>query len=412
MPERTVQIGTERVPVPPLSAPIGPEALRGRYPRINSPSDVALVDRYLAAVSNLGPISPAGAGAEPAAPRNALAVAQAVRNWKADRNGAIAAFQQAEAIGGQEVQDKIILPDGKTWETLTTYGELALRLEAVRDRPKDSHDYIHTGGFDEAAFLAEVIRRFRADPLVATRFSQQSVPGMLDLLGRISRDARVIDVRWIAYMLATAFWESASLISIPQPPKPPRKEWRSMEPSREMGLGKERNYYLPVKVQRLADGRAQVLEQDGDCFVVSSAGDVVERNPAGRPGAMPGVPPHAKATPDYLKAAGSELAFYGRGYVQLTWWANYAKNGAAVGLGLELLFTPDRALEPDIAYRIMSDGMLYGVGYANRHRLQHYIYASRTDYAGARAIVNARDPVPSIVRAAELFEASLMATKA
>lgn len=125
-----------------------------------------------------------------------------------------------------------------------------------------------------------------------------------------------------------------------------------------------------------------------------------------------GVPPNTTPHPAYAKAKGAELAFYGRGYVQLTWWNNYAKNGAAVGMGLELLFNPDRGLERDVAYKVMAEGIIYGVGYANRHKLQHYLVGGRADYVGARAIVNRLDPVPSIVRAAQLFEASLMASKA
>lgn len=415
MPGRTVRIGSEQVAVPPLSAPVGRDLLRSRYPGMNASADLAVVDRYLAAVAALEHTPSAVAEARSTTPQRVLAVAQAVRNWRVDRNGAIAGFQRTEEIGGQEAAERVMLPGGATWETLVTYGELALRLEGVRDRPRDPRDYIHTGGFRERELVADVLRRFRADPLVATRMSAASVPDMLYLLGRLSADGRFIDVRWIAYVLATAFWEGAELVSAPRsavstgrPPARPRRVWRAMTPAREAGRGSPNDYYLPVKVNRLPDGSAEVTEQDGDRSVVSPTGTIVSSTPRSDLGA----PMAARPSPAYVNAKGVELAFYGRGYVQLTWWSNYASNGAAIGLGLELLFDPDKTLDPDVAYRIISDGMIEGKGFANKHMLRHYIAGGRTDYVGARAIVNVRDPIPSIVRAAQLFEAALMANKA
>ncbi|MDP1097891.1 glycoside hydrolase family 19 protein, partial [Klebsiella quasipneumoniae] len=65
---------------------------------------------------------------------------------------------------------------------------------------------------------------------------------------------------------------------------------------------------------------------------------------------------------------GAEQAFYGRGYVQLTWWSNYAAAGVAVGRGMGLLLDPELVKTPEVAYALMSHGMRTGEGFANGRR--------------------------------------------
>jgi len=97
--------------------------------------------------------------------------------------------------------------------------------------------------------------------------------------------------------------------------------------------------------------------------------------------------------------------FYGRGYVQLTWKENYEKLGAALGYGKELLVHPERVMEPDIAYRIMSHGMRHGsftgVG------LSRYITVDHCDYRNARRIINGLDRCDTIAGYARSLEAIL-----
>ena len=50
--------------------------------------------------------------------------------------------------------------------------------------------------------------------------------------------------------------------------------------------------------------------------------------------------------------------YCGRGFVQLTWKNNYARAGAK--LGVDLVNHPERALEEDIAAKIMREGMVGG----------------------------------------------------
>lgn len=51
--------------------------------------------------------------------------------------------------------------------------------------------------------------------------------------------------------------------------------------------------------------------------------------------------------------------YYGRGYCQITWERNYRL--FAQKLGVDLVNNPDIALEPEIAYQIMSLGMREGL---------------------------------------------------
>jgi hypothetical protein len=110
----------------------------------------------------------------------------------------------------------------------------------------------------------------------------------------------------------------------------------------------------------------------------------------------------------YTAATGDEHAYFGRGLVQLTWWNSYASASIELGLGLELLLNPDRLLDFEISYQVMTLGMLYGKSFANGRSCSQYFTDSKTDYANARAMVNAKDRLNSIVKAAEAFEALLM----
>lgn len=78
--------------------------------------------------------------------------------------------------------------------------------------------------------------------------------------------------------------------------------------------------------------------------------------------------------------------YFGRGFVQITWKGNYAKMSKIVGI--DLVQNPDRALEPNVAAKIMVVGMMQGL--FTGKRLSHYINAERADYYNARVTVGAR----------------------
>jgi putative chitinase len=99
-------------------------------------------------------------------------------------------------------------------------------------------------------------------------------------------------------------------------------------------------------------------------------------------------------------------AYYGRGYVQLTWDYNYRSMGEK--LNNRLLYEPQLALDPVVAYKIMSLGMrqgsFTGVGLAK------YINADKCDYVNARRIINGTDQAEKIAAYATKLEPILRAS--
>jgi hypothetical protein len=132
------------------------------------------------------------------------------------------------------------------------------------------------------------------------------------LVSFMEDDPRVTDIRWMAYMLGTVFHESPSLL--------PRNEL-----GKGMIKGIAKPYYWPVKVARMPDGTAVVTEQDGDQWRVVPGGKPQPLQTASARGFSPklGVSGNSAVSPVYTAAAGTPLRYYGRGYVQLTWWTNY-----------------------------------------------------------------------------------------
>lgn len=272
--------------------------------------------------------------------------------------------------------------------------------------------YFHSGAFNHAQIRTDFATSFKKDP----HYNADSTDDMETLLGFIEMDSRVSDVRWMAYMLATAYWETSHIVhkQVTQIDKKTKKEktrdikvWRNMEPVEESGHGAGRNYFLPVKIKRLQDGTAQVTEHDGDQWTIATNGVVKKVNK----GAVMGAKATGKESKVYTDDDGVPLEYYGRGYVQLTWWQNYASTGVAINEGLNLLFDPERALLPSVAYAVMARGLITGAGFANGHQLSTYFHGAHTDYTGARAMVNGVDHNADIAKIAEKFEAMLLQNK-
>ena len=70
-------------------------------------------------------------------------------------------------------------------------------------------------------------------------------------------------------------------------------------------------------------------------------------------------------------------------------------------IGEDLVCNPERALDPDVAYKILSIGLITGVSYANGRKLSDYIYGPKCDYLHARMMVNGMDYAQKIARAAQ-----------
>jgi hypothetical protein len=114
----------------------------------------------------------------------------------------------------------------------------------------------------------------------------------------------------------------------------------------------------------------------------------------------------------YVKRQGYRYAvvingrvYYGRGLVQLTWDYNYRKAGQK--LGIDLLGSPDLALRPDIAAKIMILGMTEG--WFTGKKLSDYFTATKTDWINARRIINGTDRAAEFAGFARDFYGALVA---
>lgn len=101
--------------------------------------------------------------------------------------------------------------------------------------------------------------------------------------------------------------------------------------------------------------------------------------------------------------------WYGRGYVQLTWEANYVRADKELGLAGELTANPDKALEPDIAAAILRKGMDGGwfTGKSFSTYLPARGLADTLQFREARRIINGVDKRDEIAALAISFQEAL-----
>lgn len=95
-------------------------------------------------------------------------------------------------------------------------------------------------------------------------------------------------------------------------------------------------------------------------------------------------------------------SWHGRGYVQLTHKGNYSKAGREIGV--DLLSNPDAAMNPEIAAKIIVQGM--SDGWFTDERMSDYLTGT-PDYVNARRIVNGTDRAELIAQYARTFEKAL-----
>jgi hypothetical protein len=183
--------------------------------------------------------------------------------------------------------------------------------------------------YDEARFVASVrisifSGRLRAAQLAGTR----------TILAGFDKALPGGDPRFLAYMLATTFHETAA----------------TMQPVRET----------------LAANDAEAIARLDRAFAAGRLPMV--RKPYWRPDA-------------------EGKSWLGRGFVQLTHRRNYEAMSALTGV--DLLARPERAMEPDVATAILIRGMAAG-SFTGR-RLSDFFSGEREDWEGARAIINGND---------------------
>lgn len=174
--------------------------------------------------------------------------------------------------------------------------------------------------------------------------------GHLAMIDRWNRDHADADPRWLAYMLATAFHETGG----------------TCRPVRETGAASDAAAIL-------------ILEH------------------AFAAGRLPWV-----KTP-YWRRDKAGKSWLGRGLVQITHRANYARLGQAIGE--DLISDPDRALDPEVALNILFTGMIAGL--FTGKRLSDYFTPRRSDWTGARAIINGRESAETVAGYAKAFYAAL-----
>lgn len=181
------------------------------------------------------------------------------------------------------------------------------------------------------------------------KLTVRQVEGLTAILDVWEGLPRPHDDRWLAYMLATAFHETAT----------------SMQPIQEFG-GKA--YFT-----RMYDPK----------------------------GARPTLARRMGNTDP-----GDGARYCGRGYVQLTWKNNYAAMSKVCGV--DLVTAPERAQEADIACKVMFHGMVHG-SFTGK-KLADYFHGETSDWVRARKIINGMDCAALIANYAKAFYSAISYT--
>lgn len=191
--------------------------------------------------------------------------------------------------------------------------------------------------------------------LFGGRLSSAQVAGLSAILDRAEAEPRGCDLRWLAYMLATAHHETG----------------RKMQPVRETGAGSDEQ-----AIARLERAFAR------------------------------GLLPSVRAP--YWRRDGEGKTWLGRGLVQLTHKRNYERMSQLIGK--DLVSDPDRALDSAVAVSVLFTGMVAGAfsGVA----LRDVFTPSQTDWIAARRIINGQDRAEDIATDAQAYHAALLAGRA
>ncbi len=202
--------------------------------------------------------------------------------------------------------------------------------------------------------VIHIDRRFFFDTVREALFkgtlSAPQVEGMTAILNFWEERMADADPRWLAYILATAFHETAY----------------TMQPVRET----------------LATSDARAVEILETAFASGKLSWV--------------------KTP-YWRLDEDGKSWLGRGLVQLTHKRNYEAMSALTGI--DLVAEPDRAMEMGPAVSILIEGMVQGS--FSKHKLADHLNATNDDWINARRIVNGTDRAEKLAGYGKTFLASI-----
>ena len=207
---------------------------------------------------------------------------------------------------------------------------------------------------DRSRFYA--VLRARNSGVFGTSLSQSQTEGIERILDEGQR--RGTNLRHLAYILATAYHETGG----------------KMQPLQE-NLNYSMNRLVQVWPKRFPTlASAKPYANNPEALANKVYG-----------GRMGNVKP------------GDGWQYRGRGLVQITGRANYAK--------FAIESSPDDAMEPGTSIRILFDGMLQGK--FTGKKLLDFIYGEKPDYYNARQVVNALDRADDIRKYALTFADAL-----
>ena len=176
------------------------------------------------------------------------------------------------------------------------------------------------------------------------------IEGMNAIFDYWDANLATADRRWLAYILATAFHETAY----------------TMQPVRET-LATSDSRAVEILETAFAAGRLSWVK-------------------------MP-----------YWRADEDGKSWLGRGLVQLTHRRNYEAMSEVTGI--DLVAHPDRAMEMAPAVTILIEGMLRGS--FTSHRLSDHLNEEREDWVNARRIVNGTDRAEKLAEYGRTFLAAM-----
>lgn len=183
-------------------------------------------------------------------------------------------------------------------------------------------------------FFSETRRR-----LFKGVFRQLQVSGLTVILDKWVQETPEADDRWLAYMLATICHETAC----------------TMQPVRET-LASTDDKAIAILNSAFAKGQLRQVSKP------------------------------------YWRKDEDGKSWLGRGFVQLTHKANYARMSEITGV--DLVGHPERAMDTDVACRILFEGMRLG-SFTGR-KLADYFNGSKEDWVNARRIINRLDRAEAV----------------